>query len=158
MYTGTVGWQLHRDDAKATLAKKASAGRMPLKVFQTLVGEHPVQSGAHALSEKAFVAKFGYGYDACIVFPHDEKKGGMTASRKVLEVCEKLKKGRVDHRWFVSELRTEVFVLLRVTVHRLAKAADDLDWPVLLCEVECEKRAKWGDVRARRRAKGPFAV
>ena len=48
MYTGTVGWQLHRDDAKAKLAKKASAGRMPLKVFQTLVGEHPAQSGAPA--------------------------------------------------------------------------------------------------------------
>ncbi|EGB08003.1 hypothetical protein AURANDRAFT_64530 [Aureococcus anophagefferens] len=90
-----------------------------------------------------------------MVFDYDEKKLRGQPSKAVRTVLFRLNKGRVEHSWFVSSTKEEQVILLRASVHRFAKLADDLDWPLPLDEAECEARARAGDVE---HGIKPFAI
>ena len=120
-----------------------STKRMSLHDFRALVAES--KAPGKALSEKSFVAKYGYGYDACILFDYDDRKLKGKVPLGVAKTLAKLKKGGVEASWHVTSTRTACVVLLRATVHRLARYADDVDWPMPLDEAECARRAAAGD-------------
>ena len=123
--------------------RAGSTKRMSLHDFRALVAES--KAPGKALSEKSFVAKYGYGYDACILFDYDDRKLKGKVPLGVAKTLAKLKKGGVEASWHVTSTRTACVVLLRATVHRLARYADDVDWPMPLDEAECARRAAAGD-------------
>ncbi|KAH8068793.1 intracellular chloride channel [Aureococcus anophagefferens] len=151
MLTKHESWKLAPPEAAAPL--RAQKNRMPAPEFAALVQDH--KAPKKQLSEKAFARKFGYSYDAVMVFDYDEKKLRGQPSKAVRTVLFRLNKGRVEHSWFVSSTKEEQVILLRASVHRFAKLADDLDWPLPLDEAECEARARAGDVE---HGIKPFAI
>ena len=151
MLTKHESWKLAPPEAAAPL--RAQKNRMPAPEFAALVQDH--KAPKKQLSEKAFARKFGYSYDAVMVFDYDEKKLRGQPSKAVRTVLFRLNKGRVEHSWFVSSTKEEQIILLRASVHRFAKLADDLDWPLPLDEAECEARARAGDVE---HGIKPFAI
>ena len=151
MLTKHESWKLAPPEAAAPL--RAQKNRMPAPEFAALVQDH--KAPKKQLSEKAFARKFGYSYDAVMVFDYDEKKLRGQPSKAVRTVLFRLNKGRVEHSWFVSSTKEEQIILLRASVHRFAKLADDLDWPLPLDEAECEARARAGDAE---HGIKPFAI
>ena len=151
MLTKHESWKLAPPEVTAPL--RAQKNRMPAPEFAALVQDH--KAPKKQLSEKAFARKFGYSYDAVMVFDYDEKKLRGQPSKAVRTVLFRLNKGRVEHSWFVSSTKEEQIILLRASVHRFAKLADDLDWPLPLDEAECEARARAGDVE---HGIKPFAI
>ncbi|KAH8065412.1 intracellular chloride channel [Aureococcus anophagefferens] len=91
------------------------------------------------------VQPLGYGYDAVLALRHDDDADGGRLSAKAREIVKKLHGGGVETRLErASRGRKVLFVLLRAPVHRLAHAADQLDWIVPLCPAAVERRITRG--------------
>ena len=67
MLTKHESWKLAPPEAAAPL--RAQKNRMPAPEFAALVQDH--KAPKKQLSEKAFARKFGYSYDAVMVFEAD---------------------------------------------------------------------------------------
>ncbi|KAH8069062.1 intracellular chloride channel [Aureococcus anophagefferens] len=116
--------------------------RMPLDQFCKLLHHDPRRA---RLSDDAFHSRYGYGYDAVLALRHDDDADGGRLSAKAREIVKKLHGGGVETRLErASRGRKVLFVLLRAPVHRLAHAADQLDWIVPLCPAAVERRITRG--------------
>ena len=105
--------------------------RMPTVEFLKLLHKPKARC---RLSDDEFEALYGYGYDACFCFKHDPKRG-RKLSAGAREIVKRLHRGGIETKVVVASeaaSRRLIWVMLRVPTHRLAHAADTLDWVVPL--------------------------
>ncbi|KAH8057882.1 intracellular chloride channel [Aureococcus anophagefferens] len=151
-WESTITFMVDRETTRATrlgAAKRhrpfrgsVQVPRMPLDQFCKLLHHDPRRA---RLSDDAFHSRYGYGYDAVLALRHDDDADGGRLSAKAREIVKKLHGGGVETRLErASRGRKVLFVLLRAPVHRLAHAADQLDWIVPLCPAAVERRITRG--------------
>lgn len=110
--------------------RKRTSVASPSKALSPATVARLVQDKRTGLDDAAFRRLYGYGWDACVCFPSDG--GDLSGNQK--DVLTRLNAGGVETKLVVSSDATRRWALLRAPVHRLARAADALDWVVPLDE------------------------
>ena len=114
---------LPRRRKRTNIASPTVAALSPAKVVQL------VRDRRTGLSDDEFLSKYGYGWDACVCFAVD---GELTEQQN--SVIRRLEAGGIETKLVESTDQKRKWALLRAPVHRLARAADALDWVVPMNE------------------------
>ena len=104
-----------------TLSPEHAATLRELTRIRDLIKHDP--SAHDGLDDAAFAETMGYGYDACVCFPHDPDRDGPGLCHRAKEVLTKLHAGGVETKlvWPESGEADKCWALLRTPVYKLAR-------------------------------------
>ncbi|CAH0377190.1 unnamed protein product [Pelagomonas calceolata] len=125
---------LPRRRKRTNIASPTVAALSPAKVVQL------VRDRRTGLGEDEFRAKYGYGWDACVCFTVVDN--ALTEQQQ--SVITRLESGGIETKLVESSDGKRRWALLRAPVHRLARAADALDWVVPMNEEKVKEAIERG--------------